>query len=92
MRYWLFILLLALAGTAIAGEEIETSPCPGLVSVYGNEQIESALVVTDDVFSSIEDCEMIAAFLTFKVSNRNHVTFDLSSVDDIVKNVKSLLA
>lgn len=84
MRYWLFILLLGFAGTGIAGEEDEASPCPGLVSVYDYDRFEQVLVVTDEFFSSIEDCEMLAAFYSLQVSDQRRKTFDFSSVDDIV--------
>ena len=84
MRYWLFMLLLGLAGTGIASQEDETSPCQGLVSVHDTNQFEEFLIVTDEVFSSIEDCEMLAAFYNLEESDRSRVAFDFSSVDDIV--------
>ncbi len=85
MRYLLLMLLLGLAGTGIASDDdLETSPCPGLVSMYGYGQFERSLIITDDIFSSIEDCEMLAAFYYLDEGKRSRADFDFASVGDIV--------
>ena len=63
MRNTLFLLMLIYAGISNASDELmQTSPCPGLVSSYGVEKFEHALVVSDTDFASIEDCEQLGSF------------------------------
>jgi hypothetical protein len=87
MRYTLLFLMLSYAGISNASDElISTSPCPGLVSSYGVEEFEQALVITDHDFASIEDCEQLGSFFFRQTPSRKY-TLDYSRVGDIVDSI-----
>jgi len=87
MRTTLFLLMLLYAGISNASDEqMEASPCPGLVSSYDVEKFEHALVVTDTDFSSIEDCEQLGRFY-FQPSRFSNYSLDYSRLGAIVDKI-----
>lgn len=87
MRTTLFLLMLLYTGISNASDEqIEASPCPGLVSSYDVEKFEHALVVTDSDFASIEDCEQLGRFY-FQPSRFSSYSLDYSRLGAIVDEI-----
>jgi hypothetical protein len=87
MRNTLYLLMLLYAGIGDASDElVETSPCPGLVSSYGAEQFENALVVTDTDFASVEDCEQLGSFYFHPYSFEGYSP-DYTRLDAIVDEI-----
>lgn len=87
MRTTLFLLMLLYAGISNASDEqMEASPCPGLVSSYDVEKFEHALVVTDSDFASIEDCEQLGRFY-FQPSRFSSYSLDYSRLGSIVDEI-----
>ena len=87
MRNTLMMLLLIYAGITNASDEpMEASPCPGLVSSYDVEKFESALIITDTEFASIEDCEQLGRFY-FHSKPSSSYTINLASIGAIVDEI-----
>jgi hypothetical protein len=86
MHKSMLLLLLLFAGASNASEQqSSTSPCPGLVSSYAVDQFEQLLVVTDNDFSSVEDCEQLGQFF-FDRPRFRHRSLDYSGLAAIVDN------
>ena len=87
MPFTLLFLLLIFAGTSNASDQQSlTSPCPGLVSSYDVARFEQVLVVTDNDFSSVEDCQQLGGFY-FESSPGEGLALDYSRLASIVDNI-----
>lgn len=87
MRKTLLFLMLLYTGIGNASDApILSSPCPGLVSSHDVDKFESALVVTDNDFASVEDCEQLGGFFLDSSMNNNY-TLDHAAVAAIVDSI-----